>query len=158
MSDIHKHEGLSNQSFEKPSGLSTATYSSATGLAPTELCALDYYGKTTHSDLIAADFGGPEGTCDLHQTYDICKESGKIASPNCPPDCHMEVVLAVEGDKIISKPETIPEGKMEIFIDAACDMQHGIPVNPDFPMDSDTGVDVMIPNDENWIEEDFGIQ
>ena len=158
MSDIHKHEGLSNKSFEKPSGLSTATYCSATGLAPTELCALDYYGKTTHSDLIAADFGGPEGTCDLHQTYDICKESGKIASPNCPPDCHMEVVLAVEGDKIISKPETIPEGKMEIFIDAACDMQHGIPVNPDFPMDSDTGVDVMIPNDENWIEEDFGIQ
>ena len=158
MSDIHKHEGLSNKSFEKPSGLSSATYCSATGLAPSELCALDYYGKTTHSDLIAADFGGPKGTCDLHQTYDICKESGKIASPNCPPDCHMEVVLAVEGDKIISKPETIPEGKMEIFIDAACDMQHEIPVNPDFPVDPNTGVDVVIPGDENLADEDFGIQ
>ena len=158
MSDIHQHEGLANKNFDKPSGLSTATYCSATGLAPTELCAMDYYGKATHSDLIAADFGGPGGTCNLHKSFDICKESGKIASPNCPADCHTEVVLAVEGNKILSKPKTIPEGKMDIFIDAVCDMQHNGPMNPDFSGDPNAGTDDIIPDDEYWSEENFGIQ
>ena len=156
MADIHNHEGLSNKEFEKPDGLSTATYCSATGKTPTELCGLDYYGKATHSDLIASDFGGPGGTCDLHQAFDICKESGKIASPNCPADCHTEVVLAVEGDRIISKPKTIPEGKMEVFIDSVCDMQHtGTDLN--MPVDPNAGMDDAVM-DENWSEEDFGIQ
>ena len=155
MADIHSHEGLSNKEFEKPEGLSSATYCSATGKTPTELCSLDYYGKATHSDLIASDFGGPSGTCDRHQAFDICKESGKIASPNCPADCHTEVVLAVEGDRIISKPKTIPEGKMEVFIDAVCDMQHtGADLN--IPVDPNAGVGDVV--DENWSEEDFGIQ
>ena len=163
MADIHSHEGLANKNFERPDGLTTVTYCSASGLTPTELCSLDYYGKTTHSDLATTDFGAPEGVCELHQTFDICKETGKIASPNCPPDCHMEVVVAVEDDKIISKPETIPEGKMEIFINEVCDMQHGYvpevidpnaPLNPDFP----EGFEDMIPEDEYLNDEDFGIQ
>lgn len=159
MADIHRHEGLANKNFSKPDGLTTVTYCSATGLTPTELCSQDYYGKTTHSDLAAADFGGTGGTCDLHKTFDICKESGKIASPNCPPDCHMQVVLAVEGDKILSKPATIPEGKMEIVINEACDMQHAVVpdvLNPDLPVDPsnpDMIPDGVIPN-----EEEFGIQ
>ena len=158
MGNIHRHEGLANKNFVKPDGLTTITYCSATGLSPTDLCSQDYYGKTTHSDLATTDFGGPGGTCDLHKTYDICKESGKIAAPTCPPDCHMEVVLAVNGDKIVSKPSTIPEGKMDINISEACDMQHGqVPVtDPNMPVDP--GVDDMIPSDENWNEEDFGIQ
>ena len=158
MGNIHRHEGLANKNFVKPDGLTTITYCSATGLSPTDLCSQDYYGKTTHSDLATTDFGGPGGTCDLHKTYDICKESGKIAAPTCPPDCHMEVVLAVNGDKIVSKPSTIPEGKMDINISEACDMQHGqVPVT-DHNMPVDPGADDMIPSDENWNEEDFGIQ
>lgn len=81
-------------------------------------------------------------------------------SPNCPPDCHMEVVLAVEGDNIISKPKTIPEGKMEVFINEACDMQHGyVPevIDPNMPVET-PGYDDMIPGDENWGDENFGIQ
>ena len=158
MSDIHSHEGLANKNFSRPDGITSVTYCSATGLTPTELCSLDYYGKTTHSDLAAVDFGGTGGTCDLHKTFDICKESGKIASPNCPADCHMEVVLAVNGDNIISKPKTIPEGKMEIFINEACDMQHeSVPViDPNMP--ADPGFVDMVPEDENWNDEDFGIQ
>ena len=158
MGNIHRHEGLANKNFVKPDGLTTITYCSATGLSPTDLCSQDYYGKTTHSDLATTDFGGPGGTCDLHKTYDICKESGKVAAPTCPPDCHMEVVLAVNGDKIVSKPSTIPEGKMDINISEACDMQHGqVPVtDPNMPVDP--GADDMIPSDENWNEEDFGIQ
>ena len=157
MRDIHNHEGLSNKSFEKPSGLSTATYCSATGMAPTDICGFDYYGKTTHSDLIAADFGGPSGVCDKHKAFNICKESGKVVSPNCPPDCYLQVVLAVDGDDIISKPDTIPEGKMEIFIDQACDMQHGYVPTVDAP-DFSGGYEDMIPTDENWDDGSFGIQ
>ncbi|MBQ9091853.1 MAG: PBP1A family penicillin-binding protein [Anaerotignum sp.] len=157
MGDIHRHEGLANKNFDKPDGLTTITYCSATGLSPTELCSQDYYGKTTHTDLATTDFGGPGGTCNMHKTFDICKESGKIATPNCPADCHMQVVLAVSGDKIVSKPSTIPEGKMDIVINEACDMKHTqVPaVDPNMPVDP--GYDDMIPTDENWNNEDFGI-
>ncbi|WP_458407264.1 transglycosylase domain-containing protein [Anaerotignum sp.] len=157
MADIHRHEGLANKNFEKPDGLTTYTYCSATGMSPTDLCAQDYYGKATHSDLATTDFGGPGGACNQHKSFDICKESGKIASPNCPADCHMQVVLAVSGDRIASKPSTIPEGKMDILINEACDMNHSAAtdspdgsVNPDY--------DDMIPGDENWDDENFGIQ
>lgn len=157
MGDIHRHEGLANKNFDKPDGLTTITYCSATGLSPTELCSQDYYGKTTHTDLATTDFGGPGGTCNMHKTFDICKESGKIATPNCPADCHMQVVLAVSGDKIVSKPSTIPEGKMDIVINEVCDIQHTqVPaVDPNMPVDP--GYDDMIPTDENWNNEDFGI-
>ena len=94
----------------------------------------------------------------MHKAFDICKESGKIASPNCPAECHMQVVLAVNGDKIASKPSTIPEGKMDIVINEACDIQHGQGTVTDPNMPVDPGVDDMIPSDENWVEEDFGIQ
>ena len=158
MGDIHRHEGLANKNFEKPEGLTTISYCSATGLAPTDLCSQDYYGKTPISDLATKGFGGPGGTCDMHKAFDICKESGKIASPNCPADCHMQVVLAVSGDKIASKPSTIPEGKMDIVINEACDMDHSQTsvVDPNMPIDPGTGD--MIPGDENWNEENFGIQ
>lgn len=162
MSEIHSEQGLANKNFSRPDGLTTVTYCSATGLAPTEICSQDYYGKTTHSDLAATDFT-LEGTCDLHKPYVICKESGKIAAPNCPPDCLMEVVLAVdEENKILGKPEEIPEGKMEIFVDQACDIQHAFafpPVDdPSVVTPPDGGYDDMIPDDENWDDEDFGIQ
>lgn len=161
MGDIHRHEGLANKNFEKPDGLKTISYCSATGLAPTELCSQDYYGKTVHSDLATTDFPGPDGTCDLHKSYDICKESGKIASPNCPADCHMQVVLAVKGDTITSKPKTIPEGKLDISISEVCDMQHSatsVTVDPNIPVDPNAGYTDMIPGDENWNNDNFGIQ
>ena len=161
MGDIHRHEGLANKNFEKPDGLKTISYCSATGLAPTELCSQDYYGKTVHSDLATTDFAGPSGTCDMHKSFDICKESGKIASPNCPADCHMQVVLAVKGDTIASKPKTIPEGKLDISISEVCDIQHGsVPetVDPSMPADPNAGYTDMIPSEENWSSENFGIQ
>lgn len=159
MGAIHRHEGLGNKEFEKPEGLTTISYCSATGLSPTALCAQDYYGKTTHSDLATKDFGGTGGTCNMHKSFDICKESGKLASPNCPADCHMQVVLAVNGGQIISKPATIPEGKLDIIINEVCDAQHtqgAGTVDPNAPVNP--GYDDMIPADENGDDTDFGIQ
>jgi penicillin-binding protein 1A len=119
------HQDLSNKDFEKPSGLVTQTYCSACGGIPTELCSQDYYGLTTHTDIAAADFVGPSEVCTVHKVFTVCKESGKLASENCPESSRMDVVLAVdENGKILGKPSTIPEGKMDININETCDFDH----------------------------------
>ncbi|MDO4531479.1 MAG: PBP1A family penicillin-binding protein, partial [Bacillota bacterium] len=154
MTKIHADQGLANKSFAKPEGLTTLAFCSATGMAPTDVCALDYYGKTTHNDLAVADFERG-GVCDKHSTYIVCKESGKIAAPTCPVDCQMEVVLAVDGDKILSKPGTIPEGKMDIVINEVCDMVHeqvpvidpNMPFDPLAPIDPNAPGGVVAPSD-----------
>ncbi len=186
MSQIHQEQGLANKGFEKPAGLVTQTYCSATGLAPTDICSQDYYGVTTHSDLAASDFS-VDGVCTAHAPYTVCTESGKLISPNCPPECQLNVVLAVDDTKILGKPSEIPAGKMEIDISTMCDMTHQPsepePLVPNIPsyVDPNSGipniippsVDVpevippvqeepfedQIPGEDTWVEgETFGIQ
>lgn len=173
------HQGLANKDFEQPSGLVTQTYCSACGGIPTSLCSQDYYGYTTHSDIAAADFKGPTEVCTAHKTFTICKESGKLASANCPASSRMDVVLAVgKNGNIIGKPSTIPEGKMDININETCDYDHttdnttspsnneevpivggddshnnGSGTNPP----ADGGYEDMIPDDEDWHNDNFGI-
>ncbi|MDD4843663.1 MAG: PBP1A family penicillin-binding protein [Anaerotignum sp.] len=119
------HQGLTNKNFEQPSGLVTQTYCSACGGIPTELCSQDYYGLTTHTDIAAADFAGPAEVCTAHKVFTICKESGKLASENCPESSRMDVVLAVDEDgNILGKPSKIPDGKMDINIHETCDYDH----------------------------------
>lgn len=119
------HQGLANKDFEMPSGIVTQTYCSASGDIPSELCSQDYYGCTTHTDIAAADFKGPTEVCTEHKVFTICKESGKLASENCPESDRMDVVLAVdEKGNIIGKPSTIPAGKMDININETCDLDH----------------------------------
>lgn len=171
MAEIHYDQGLKNKEFEKPDGLTTRSYCTATGLTPTELCNSDYYGYGTHSDYVTTDFKGENGgSCTMHKSYTICKESGKIASPNCPTDSTMQVVLAVDSSgNIKGKPTDIPEGKLDININAACDVNHvgsdatTEPEQPTAPppTESDnTPADpgVQIPDDELWGGGDFGIQ
>ncbi|MGM9917390.1 PBP1A family penicillin-binding protein [Anaerotignum sp.] len=168
MSEIHYDQGLKNKEFEKPDGLTTRSYCTATGLTPTELCNSDYYGYGTHSDYVTTDFKGDNGgTCNMHKSYVVCSESGKIASPNCPADSTMQVVLAVDSSgNIKGKPTTIPEGKLDIKVNETCDLSHTggtttEPEQPAAPSDSD-GSDsnggVQIPDDELWGGGDFGIQ
>lgn len=168
MSQIHNEQGLTNKEFTKPEGLTTQTYCSATGLAPTELCSQDYYGYGTHSDLAASDFS-IGGTCSLHAQYTVCSESGKTISPNCPPECQMTVVLAVDGTKILGKPSETPAGKMDIDLSSVCDMTHQPTVSdspfydPNFgiPQPDDTQEEYpdQIPGEDSWEEgETFGIQ
>lgn len=168
MSEIHYDQGLKNKEFEKPDGLTTRSYCTATGLTPTELCNSDYYGYGTHSDYVTTDFKGESsGTCTMHKSYVVCKESGKIASPNCPTDSTMQVVLAVDSSgNIKGKPTTIPEGKLDIKVNEACDLSHTggpatdpeQPATPSDPDGSDSNGGVQIPDDELWGGGDFGIQ
>lgn len=168
-------QGLSNKPFEKPSGLVTQSYCSASGDIPTDLCSQDYYGYTTHSDLAASDFKGPTKVCAKHKVFTVCTESGKLVSENCPSSDHMDVVLAVDdAGNIIGKPSSIPPGRMDINIKETCTMDHSagslFPPDVDFPFvdgdnednDSDSnpsteeGYDDFIPDQEIW-NDNFGI-
>lgn len=167
MTEIHYDQGLKNKEFEKPDGLTTRSYCSATGLTPTELCSNDYYGYGTHTDYVTTDFKDDStGTCTLHKSYIVCTESGKIASPNCPTDSTMQVVLAVDSSgNIKGKPTTIPEGKLDINVNETCNLSHTggttDPNQPATPADSttsDPGYSDQIPDDDMWNNNDFGIQ
>lgn len=185
MQQIHNEQGLANKDFERPSGLVTQTYCSATGLAPTDLCSQDYYGFGTHSDIAASDFN-IGGACTQHKAFTVCKESGKIASPNCPEDCKLSVVLAVTDEgTILGKPSETPEGRMDIDINSVCEMNHAAvePPVPQYPSYVDPGTGMpgegptlpdddpipempgepedfndYIPENEIWGGGEFGIQ
>lgn len=172
------HQGLSNKDFTKPSGLVNQSYCSACGGIATDLCGQDYYGLTAHTDIAAADFKGPGEVCTVHKVFSICKESGKLASDNCPASSRMDVVLAVdEKGKILSKPSKIPEGKMDINIKETCDYDHTNsppPFEDNLPIDNggwggnngnspgtntpgDTNYDDGIPDENTWQNNNFGI-
>ncbi len=177
------HQGLANKDFEEPSGLVTQTYCSACGGIPTELCSQEYYGLTTHSDIAASDFKGSTEVCTTHKVFTICKESGKLASDNCPASSRMEVVLAVDKNgNILSKPSTIPEGKMDINIHETCDLDHttdttlpsfedNLPGNggengnsggnngngSDTNSSGDNEYNDEIPDESTWDDDNFGI-
>ena len=129
MSQIHRQKGLNNRDFDRPSGLETRTYCGATGLTPTSLCSQDYYGNGSTTDLVASDFkGGGNGSCTLHKSVTVCRETGKLAADTCPEDQRLSIVLAVtDGGDVKGKPSTIPEGRMDVNLKETCDMQHEMP-------------------------------
>ncbi len=126
------HQNLENKDFVKPDGIVTYSVCAATGDIPSSLCSQDYYGYTTRSDIAASDFKTSGKTCTAHQSFVVCKESGCLAGENCPAEDRVSVVLAVEGTKILGKPDKI-EGKMDIDISKTCSMDHSgsIVENPD---------------------------
>ncbi len=169
MSEIHSDQGLKNKEFEKPDGLTTRSCCAASGMTPTDLCSSDYYGYGVTSDYVTTDFKGGSGggSCTMHKSYTICRESGKIASSNCPADSTMQVVLAVDSSgNIEGKPTTIPDGKLDIKVNETCNLPHTggattdpeQPETPSDPEESESNGGVQIPDDELWGGNDFGIQ
>lgn len=182
MQQIHQEQGLTDKEImARPDGIVTQTYCSATGLAPTDLCSQDYYGFGTHSDLAASDFN-IGGACTQHKAFTVCTESGKVASPNCPEECKMSVVLAVnDSGRIVGKPSEVPEGRMDIDVSAVCDMAHTPEVPqpqvppyvdpytpegptvapedpiPEMPGEPQDNFDDYIPENEIWGGGEFGI-
>ena len=159
MSQIHSHEGLANKEWEKPKGITTiSSVCAASGLTPTSLCSQDYYGNSIVSDIGTTDFAKSSGgSCNLHKSYSVCSETGKLAGPGCPATT---VVVAVEDGSIVGKPSTVPDGKLDIDISTTCDGQHNTETPPTDPNVPDGGEvpenpDVVIPDDPT--DENFGI-
>ncbi len=70
------HSGLPKASFEKPAGIVTANVCSQTGQLATSKCS------STHSDIFVK--GVLPSSCEGHEFYEICKESGDLANEFCP--------------------------------------------------------------------------
>ena len=72
------HEDLPYEEFVQPDGIVTKTVCRVSGLLPADACSGD-----TFTEFFAAN-NVPEEYCTLHQSYDICEESGLLATEYCP--------------------------------------------------------------------------
>ena len=100
MQKVHQVMGKSYTDFEKPSGITTATICKKSGkLAVSGICdgtkITEYFDSSTV----------PKEKCDIHVSYKICKESGKLASEFCPKELIKETTLLKSGS---SYKETCP--------------------------------------------------
>ncbi len=73
------HEGLEDIGFPMPSGISTCTICTESGLLAGSSCT------STKTEYVA-DENRPTETCDAHVTVEICTESGLLAGAYCPSD------------------------------------------------------------------------
>jgi penicillin-binding protein 1A len=85
--DIMKeaHKGLEVKDFERPSGIVWAQVCIDSGKAPSELCAQDSRGSRVRSELFI-EGTQPVELCDVHVTANIDIRTGKLATPNTPPE------------------------------------------------------------------------
>ena len=75
MTDIH--QGLEGQRFTRPSGIVEATICKDTGMKATDKC------KNKYTEIFVN--GTVPSSCDGHSgSYEICKETGKLANEYCP--------------------------------------------------------------------------
>jgi penicillin-binding protein 1C len=73
------HRDLPVETFQRPPGIVTVTVDSTSGKLPTEF---------SPAQIQEVFIAGTEPTevDDVHQGYSICRETGLIATPYCPPD------------------------------------------------------------------------
>ncbi len=154
MSQIHQN--LPNKEFTKPNGIVTMSVCAVTGNTATGLCSQDYYGYSTRSDIAASDYKGSGKVCDAHKSFVVCKESGKLAGENCPESDRLSVVVAVADGKVLSKPGTIPSGRMDIDVSQTCTLPH-TPQEPETEKPED-GEDTEEQTNENTSHEDDATQ
>lgn len=76
------HKDLKGKSFEKPDGLVTANVCKDSGLLATDACKNDPRGSRVYSEYFVKGTV-PTKTCTCHVQAEICKETGKVAGPNC---------------------------------------------------------------------------
>ncbi|MCL2404235.1 MAG: transglycosylase domain-containing protein [Defluviitaleaceae bacterium] len=78
------HYGMSPRSFERPSGIVTATICRDSGHAVTDLCRSDPRGARLITDIFALG-NVPTTPCTVHQQFRICDISGLLAGDTCHP-------------------------------------------------------------------------
>lgn len=76
------HKGLDSKTFEKSSGLATATVCKDSGLLATDLCSQDQRGSRAYSEMFSKGTA-PTKSCDCHVKLKICKDTGKVANEFC---------------------------------------------------------------------------
>lgn len=112
------HEGKEDIGFNRPDGIVSRSFCSASGMVPASICSRDYYGNAIGSDLCASDFGSSTESCTYHKSYSVDLSTGKLANSHCKAT---SVVLAVDPDtgQIVNKAAA-GEGKVDIDIGSTC--------------------------------------
>ncbi len=99
------HEDLEYREFAVPDG-SRSYYSICKdcGGTATEACDLDVRGKRSESIVLFAE-DAPSSRCTCHVILEICEDTGKLATPDCPEDQVKRI--AVLDDKNPDLPEVV---------------------------------------------------
>lgn len=125
------HDNLPYKQFEKPEGITTASFCAIQNAAPIpDVCSADYYGAGYYGNMVSSDYAvaatTPSSQCTAHSIYRVCKETGYLAGPDCPDDVVEEVSLAVVNGNIVNRPdkETCDKnGKLYIDISQTCSLE-----------------------------------
>lgn len=116
------HKGLDSKDFDKPDGIVTKSFYSASDNSSSET---DYYGNSIVSDICASDYSGKDVVSGNYsfKKYTVCSVTGKLAGDGC--DSPMTVTLLTDKDNnILNEPSTAPEGKILINLHETCNEKH----------------------------------
>lgn len=143
MAEIHMD--MPNKGFDRPTGITTVTIDKISGKLPTELSKKDPRGTIKKEIFIKGT--EPKESDDVHVMLEICKESGKLATANCPTSLK-EMKLFVKRPEPYNPEEHKDNGKPIVVADMAYDAP-----TVDCPIHDENFVD---PEKENEKEEGDG--
>lgn len=83
MSQIHSMKGITQSSFDKPSGIVSRSVCYKSGKLPGPYCATDPQGSCVQT-FYYKEGTQPTETCNVHHQVYVCSASGKIAHDGCP--------------------------------------------------------------------------
>ncbi|GKX27985.1 hypothetical protein SH1V18_04650 [Vallitalea longa] len=138
------HKDLPRKEFNKPSGIVTAKICTESGkLAVPGLCDHDQRGSTVRTEYFAK---GTEPTepCDVHVKAVICKDSGLMATENCPESSKEELVYIQRPIPFVpqdpNRPPDIADRQYELLpskIGEYCNIHTAQPEIPDVQLPTD---------------------
>lgn len=136
------HADLPYKDFEMPSSITTATVCRKSGqLAIDDLCNLDQRGSQVYTEYFA-NGTVPGDSCEHHEAFDICNESGMIATEYCPEEEVTRTVFIIGGS---SSTADGPYLATEEFLGETCTIHTEASTEPDTPDVPDVP-DVVIPD------------
>lgn len=83
MSQVHSMKGISESSFDKPSGIVACSVCYKSGKLPGPYCSTDPQGSCVQT-FYYKQGTQPTETCKVHHQLYVCTESGRIAHEGCP--------------------------------------------------------------------------
>lgn len=111
------HKDLEYKDFKMPSSITKLDVCKDSGLLPLDdTCQYCQKGNAVYEEYFAIGTV-PTETCDHHVSLDICSETGKLASANCPESGIVKKVFIVNAD-----PETMDKNYIatEEFLSTTC--------------------------------------
>lgn len=119
MAEIHMD--LPNKGFDQPSGIVSVTVDRISGKLPTDISKMDPRGTIRKEIFLRGT--EPTEEDDVHVMLEICKETGKLAGPNCPT-ASKEMKFFVKRPEPYNPEEHKDENGKSIVI---ADMQYDAP-------------------------------